>query len=148
MYIVVIATRFLTNFYPFYHDFVNKEVFYSVNGLWKVNRNISCNQFYILGYFQLFTNMFKLLVILFIIKMYACNNIFKRIKRNHRQDMITLARLYEQLKTKYMKATADILFIKTCKIENSIQTSAKVKLSVKDDNKNLTRRITRTVMES
>ena len=34
-----------------------------------------------------------------------------------------------------MKATADILFIKTCKIENSIQTSAKVKLSVKDDNK-------------
>ena len=80
--------------------------------------------------------------------MYACNNIFKRIKRNHRQDMITLARLYEQLKTKYMKATADILFIKTCKIENSIQTSAKVKLSVKDDNKNLTRRITRTVMES
>ena len=47
-----------------------------------------------------------------------------------------------------MKATADILFIKTCKIENSIQTSAKVKLSVKDDNKNLTRRITRTVMES
>ena len=47
-----------------------------------------------------------------------------------------------------MKAAADILFIKTCKIENSIQTSAKVKLSVKDDNKNLTRRIARTVMES
>ena len=92
--------------------------------------------------------MFKLLVILFIIKMYARNNIFKRIKKNHRQDMISLPRLCEQLKTKYMKATADILFIKTCKIKSSIQTSAKVKLSVKDDNKNPTRRITRTVMES
>ena len=31
--------------------------------------------FYIFGYFQLFTTMFKLLVILFIIKMYARNNI-------------------------------------------------------------------------
>ena len=32
----------------------------------KLNRNISFNQFYELGYFQLFTTMFKLLVILFI----------------------------------------------------------------------------------
>ena len=38
------------------------------------------NQFYIFGYSQLFTTMFKLLVILFIIKMYARNNIFKLIK--------------------------------------------------------------------
>ena len=36
VYIVVIAMRFLTNFYLFYQDFVNKEVFYSVDGLWKV----------------------------------------------------------------------------------------------------------------
>ena len=41
----------------------------------KSNQNISFNQFYILGYFQLFTTMFKLLVILFIIKMHARNNI-------------------------------------------------------------------------
>ena len=34
---------------------------------------------YILGYFQLFTTMFKLLIIIFIFKMYAHNNIFKRI---------------------------------------------------------------------
>ena len=32
----------------------------------KLNRNNSFNQFYILGYFQLFTTIFKLLVILFI----------------------------------------------------------------------------------
>ena len=31
------------------------------------------------GYFQLFTTMLKLLVILFIIKMYVRNNIFKLI---------------------------------------------------------------------
>ena len=43
----------------------------------KSNQNISFNQFYILGYFQLFTTIFKLLVILYIIKMYARNNIFK-----------------------------------------------------------------------
>ena len=36
VYIVVIATCFLINFYPFYQDFVNKEVFYSVDNLWKV----------------------------------------------------------------------------------------------------------------
>ena len=41
----------------------------------KSNQNINFNQFYILGYFQLFTNMFKLLVILFINKIYASNNI-------------------------------------------------------------------------
>ena len=45
----------------------------------KSNRNISFNQFYILGYFQLCTTMFKLLLILFIIKMHARNNIFKRL---------------------------------------------------------------------
>ena len=43
---------------------------------------------------------------------------------------------------------ADIVFIKTCKIENLIPTFAKVNLSVKDDNKKLTRRIARIVMES
>ena len=30
------ATCFLTNFYPFYQDFVNKEAFYLVYGLLKV----------------------------------------------------------------------------------------------------------------
>ena len=37
----------------------------------KSNRNISFNQFYIFGYFQLFTTMFNLLVILFINYDYA-----------------------------------------------------------------------------
>ena len=35
VYVVVTATCFLTNFYPLYQDLVNKEVFYSFDGLWK-----------------------------------------------------------------------------------------------------------------
>ena len=62
--------------------------------------------------------------------------------------MISLARSYEQIKTKYLKTTADIVFINTCKIENLIPRFAKINLSVKDDNKKLTRRIVRIVMES
>ena len=92
--------------------------------------------------------MFKLLVILFIIKMYTRNNIFKRIKKKHGQDMVSVARSYEQLKTKYIKAGAGPVFIKTCKIENLIPTFAKVNLSVKDNNEKLTQRIARIVMES
>ena len=59
---------FLNQFWSIFQDFLNKVVFYSVDALCK---------FYILGYFQLFTTMFKLLFILFTIKMYARNNIFK-----------------------------------------------------------------------
>ena len=47
----------------------------------KSNRNISFNQFYIFDYFQLFTTILKLLVILFVIKMYARNNFFKSVAR-------------------------------------------------------------------
>ena len=36
LYILLYSYVFLTNIYPFYQDFVNKEVFYSVDGLWKV----------------------------------------------------------------------------------------------------------------
>ena len=64
------------------------------------------------------------------------------------QGMISLARSHKQLKTNYIKAAADTAFIKTCKTENLIPTFAKVNLSVKDDNKKLTRRIARIGMES
>ena len=47
----------------------------------KSNQNSSFNQFYIFGYFQLFTTMFKLLIILFIIKIYAPYNVLKGIKK-------------------------------------------------------------------
>ena len=73
---------------------------------------------------------------------------YKRIKKKHGEDMISLARSYEQLKTKYMKTAGDIVFTKICKIENLIPTFVKINLSVKDDNKKLTQRIARILMES
>ena len=47
-----------------------------------------------------------------------------------------------------MKTAVDIVSIKTCKVEDKISTFAKINLSVKDDNKKLTRRIARIVMDS
>ena len=55
--------------------------------------------------------MFKLLVILYIIKLYAQINICKHIKKKHGQDVIRNVRLYEKLKTKYMKINANIKYM-------------------------------------
>ena len=69
--------------------------------------------------------MLKLLVILFIIKLYARINIYKHIGKKHGQD-IKIVRLYEKLKSKYAKLKVDIDFIKGCKGEAIILTFAKV----------------------
>ena len=61
--------------------------------------------------------MFKLLVILYAIKLYAQINIYKHIKKKHGQDVIRNVHLYEELKTKYMKINADIKYMKACKKE-------------------------------
>ena len=66
--------------------------------------------------------MSKLLMILFIIKIYARNDIFKRIKKKHGQDVITVIRSLEKLQTKYGKVVADTKYIKTCKKECVIPT--------------------------
>ena len=59
-----------------------------------------------------------------------------------------LVRSYELLMTKYMKVTADIKFIKLCKVEKIIPTFAKVNLSIKSGGRKLKIRIARLVMES
>ena len=69
--------------------------------------------------------MIKLLVILFIIKLYARHNIFKHIKKNHGHDLIKVVRDFEQKKTKFEKLVADIAFIKLCKKEQLFQHSLK-----------------------
>ena len=61
--------------------------------------------------------MFKLLVILYAIKLYAQINIYKHIKKKNGQDVIRNVHLYEKLKTKYMKINADIKYMKACKKE-------------------------------
>ena len=50
--------------------------------------------------------------------------------------------------TTYMKVTADIKFIKLCKVEKIIPTFAKVNLSIKSESRKLKLRIARLVMES
>ena len=70
--------------------------------------------------------MFKLLLLLFVIKLYARNNVLKRIKKKHGQDILSHVRLLDNLKTKSMENEADIKFIKLCKQENLIKLKYKV----------------------
>ena len=96
----------------------------------------------------LISTIIALLVILFILKLYARNNTFKYIKEKHGQDVIKIVRSYESLKTRYMKVKADIKFVKSCKKENLTPTFAKVNLAIKNGSKKLKLRIARIVMES
>ena len=75
--------------------------------------------------------MFKLLAILFVVKLYAHNNIFKRIKKKHGEGIPKVVKTLENLKAKYVKAQANVEFIKHCKSENIIPTFAKVNVSFK-----------------
>ena len=92
--------------------------------------------------------MIKLLVILFIIKLYARHNIFKHIKKNHGHDLIKVVRDFEQKKTKFKKLVADIAFIKLCKKEQLIIIFAKVNVSIRNGTYKLKRKITRLLMET
>ena len=66
-----------------------------------------------------------LLVILFIIILYARINVYKQ-----GQDVIKNVRLYEHLKTKSMKLKAGIIYIKSCKKEELLPIFAKVYLAI------------------
>ena len=90
--------------------------------------------------------MFKLLIVLFLIKLYARNDIFKRIKKKHGQDVITVIRSLEKLQIKYGKVVADIKYIKTCKKGSLILTFAKVNISIKNATHKLTQKISLFVM--
>ena len=92
--------------------------------------------------------MLKLLGILFIIKLYARNNVFKHIKKKHGQKIIKIIRSLENLKTKYVKVVADIKFIKSCKSESIIPTFVKVNLTLKHGNYKLLLRIEIIVLET
>ena len=87
-------------------------------------------------------------MLLFIIKLYACSNIFKHVKKKHGQDTLIVTRTLEDLKTRFKKMKADIHFGKTCKGENIISTFTKVKLSIRHGNKKLHFKIVRLVMET
>ena len=92
--------------------------------------------------------MFKLLVRLFLITLFARKYIFKHIKKKHGQDVVPIVRSFQQLKTKYMKTVADIKFIKLCKTANIIPTFAYENLSIQCGSYNLKKCIARLIMEN
>ena len=71
--------------------------------------------------------IFKLLIILLVVKLYAQNDIFKYVKKKHGQDTITVIWSLEKFQTKFMKVSAGIRYIKTCKKEQLMPTFARVK---------------------
>ena len=81
--------------------------------------------------------MFKLMAVLFIIKLYVRVNIFRHIKKKHGQDILRVARKFEDLINKHTKMQLDISFIITCKREDLIPTFAKVNVAIKHGMKNL-----------
>ena len=85
--------------------------------------------------------MIKLLVIPFIIKLYAWNNIFKHIKKKHGHDLIQV------WKTKLEKLVDDIAFIKLCKKGQLFSTFAKVSVFTKNGTYNLKRKTASSVIE-
>ena len=87
-------------------------------------------------------------MIIFIIKLYARNNIFKYIKKKHGRDLIKVVRDSKQKKTKFEKLIAHIAFIKLCKKEQLTPTFAKVNVSIRNGTYKLKRKIARLVMET
>ena len=92
--------------------------------------------------------MIKLLVTLFIIKLYARDNVFKHIKKKHEHNLIKAVRDFEQKKAKSEKLVADIAFIKLCKKEQLIPSFAKVNVSMRNGTDKVKRKIARLMMET
>ena len=92
--------------------------------------------------------MFKLLLILFVIKLYAQNDILKLVRKKHGQNILNVVRKYEKLQSQWLKVRAGIKFIETCKSERLIPTFAKVKLAIKNAKHKLKSKIARLIMET
>ena len=80
--------------------------------------------------------------------LYTQTDIFKRIKEKHEQNVLNVVRTLENVKTKMIKLQEDIKFIKTCKRENLIPTSANVKLAIKTANIKLKKKIAGLILET
>ena len=76
--------------------------------------------------------MFKLLFIIFFIKLYVSISIYKFIQEKHGQDIIKNMRFHEKLKTKLTKLITDIVYIKSCKKEGGYKLKKKVAKLVMD----------------
>ena len=84
--------------------------------------------------------MYRLLFILFIIKLYAEINIFKRLKK-HGQDIYKLSKTLENQISEHR-----ISFIKQFKKENIIATFVKINVTIRHGTYDLEKKIAHTVM--
>ena len=84
---------------------------------------------------------------LFIVKLYSRINIFKFIKKKHGNDIYTLVRTFENIKTRYEETLLDIKFLKICKVEHLIPTFANIQLGTSGINIKLKHRIARIILE-
>ena len=91
--------------------------------------------------------MKKLLVILFLINLYALKNIFNIISGKYGQTELNNARNMERIRIKIAKAKADLRFLLTCKRNSLRPTFARPKISIKIDRKML-QKITRTIIDA
>ena len=91
--------------------------------------------------------MNPLLVIIFVIKIFARSNLFNTIKEKHGQETLHDVRAYERLCKRYEKANCDIKFLLTCKKENLCPNFAKSRLSIKTEPK-IKKKIGRLIVET
>ena len=89
----------------------------------------------------------KLLVINFLIKLYALRNIFEAICGKYGQSTLTISRNMERSRIKIAKLKCDLKFLLTCKKHNLCPTFARPKISVKLE-KRIRKKITKTIIEA
>ena len=75
--------------------------------------------------------MYKLLVILFIIKIHALRNIYNHIAGKYGADTLKLTRETERIRIKIRKMKSDIKFLTTCRRNKLIPTFARPKFAIK-----------------
>ena len=85
---------------------------------------------------------------LFTIKLHPRHDIFKNKRKKHEKDIYDINRSFETLKTRFEKVTLDVKFIKTCKRECLFPTFANARLSIKQQNLKLKKRISIIFLEN
>ena len=73
--------------------------------------------------------------------------IVKHIKKKLGQDILSMVRSLETLKTKYMEIQSDIKFTKSYKVDRLIPTFTNINLSIKSNSYKLKQRIVRIAMK-
>ena len=81
--------------------------------------------------YQQSSKMKKLLVILFLINLYALKNIFDIITGKYGQTQLKNARNMERIRIKIAKVKSDLKFLLTCKRNNLRPIFARPKISIK-----------------